>query len=51
MKAIHSDRFESPLPAGHRFPMDKYRLLRERVEAGLPEITLLEAPLVDIPTL
>jgi len=51
MKAIHSDRFEPPLPAGHRFPMDKYRLLRERVEAGLPEITLLEAPLVDIPTL
>jgi acetoin utilization deacetylase AcuC-like enzyme len=26
------DRFRIPLPAGHKFPIDKYRLLRERVE-------------------
>ena len=28
------DRFTFPLPAGHRFPLAKYRLLRERVEAA-----------------
>jgi acetoin utilization deacetylase AcuC-like enzyme len=27
------DRHGFPLPAGHRFPLGKYRLLRERVEA------------------
>lgn len=27
------DRFAFPLPAGHRFPLEKYRLLRERVVA------------------
>jgi acetoin utilization deacetylase AcuC-like enzyme len=26
------DRWRIPLPEGHRFPIDKYRLLRERVE-------------------
>lgn len=36
MRIYASDRFVLPLPAGHRFPMLKYRLLRERVEqAGL----------------
>jgi acetoin utilization deacetylase AcuC-like enzyme len=33
MKAFYSDLFELPLPGGHRFPMQKYRLLRERVVA------------------
>jgi len=28
------DRFTFPLPPGHRFPLAKYRLLRERVEAS-----------------
>jgi len=32
MKAYYSDTFELPLPEGHRFPMAKYRLLRERIE-------------------
>ena len=33
------DRYAFPLPAGHRFPLPKYRLLRERVEAaGLGEV-------------
>lgn len=31
MKVYYSDHFVLPLPAGHRFPMDKYRLLREHV--------------------
>ena len=42
MKAFYSDRFVLPLPPGHRFPMDKYRLLRERIAAGLPAVSLLE---------
>ena len=32
MQAFYADQFVLPLPPGHRFPMSKYRLLRERVE-------------------
>lgn len=36
MRLYYSDRFVLPLPEGHRFPMRKYSLLRERVVgAGL----------------
>lgn len=31
MKIFYSDSFSFPLPAGHRFPADKYVLLRERI--------------------
>lgn len=31
MKLFFTDRFVLPLPAGHRFPMSKYRLLRDRL--------------------
>jgi len=31
MRAFYSDTFELPLPDYHRFPMSKYRLLRERI--------------------
>ncbi len=31
MKAFYSDTFVLPLPEQHRFPMAKYRLLRERI--------------------
>ena len=34
MKAFYTDHFVLPLPEGHRFPMEKYRLLRERVLAA-----------------
>ncbi len=44
MRAFHSDHFVLPLPAGHRFPMPKYRLLREAVEAGIAAIRITEAP-------
>lgn len=44
MRAYTSDHFVLPLPDGHRFPMPKYRLLRERVAAELPAIRLEEAP-------
>ena len=31
MRIYYTDHFELPLPDGHRFPMDKYRQLRQRV--------------------
>lgn len=30
MKLFYADHFVLPLPAGHRFPMEKYARLRER---------------------
>jgi acetoin utilization deacetylase AcuC-like enzyme len=44
MQAFHSDHFTLPLPAGHSFPMSKYRLLREAVERELPAVRVQEAP-------
>ena len=44
MQAFYSDQFVLPLPPGHRFPMGKYRLLRDRVAAGLPEVRFAPAP-------
>ena len=32
MKLFSADQFTFPLPEGHRFPVAKYRLLRQRVE-------------------
>jgi acetoin utilization deacetylase AcuC-like enzyme len=43
VRAFHSDQFVLPLPQGHSFPMPKYRLLREAVEASLPGVRLTEA--------
>jgi acetoin utilization deacetylase AcuC-like enzyme len=34
VKAFYTDHFVLPLPEGHRFPMQKYALLRRRVEAS-----------------
>ena len=34
LKLYYTDHFELPLPPGHRFPMDKYRRLRQRVAAS-----------------
>ena len=31
MKIYYTDHFDLPLPAGHRFPMDKYQRLRQHV--------------------
>lgn len=44
MQAFHSDTFVLPLPPGHRFPMGKYRRLRERLAAERPAVRLNEAP-------
>jgi acetoin utilization deacetylase AcuC-like enzyme len=43
MQVFYTDQFVLPLPAGHRFPMGKYRLLRDRLAAELPEIRLVPA--------
>lgn len=42
MQAFYADHFVLPLPAGHRFPMPKYRLLRERID-GLPGLEMQQA--------
>jgi acetoin utilization deacetylase AcuC-like enzyme len=44
MQAYYSDHFVLPLPDGHRFPMAKYRLLRDRVARELPQVRMTEAP-------
>ena len=43
MQAFYANQFVLPLPPGHRFPMPKYRLLRERLE-GLAGLEMREAP-------
>jgi acetoin utilization deacetylase AcuC-like enzyme len=45
LKVFYSDHFVLPLPQGHRFPMVKYSMLRERVaEAGLCEPAEMRVP-------
>lgn len=45
MPVFVTDHFEVPLPSGHRFPMSKYRLLREAVIAdGLVSERAIEVP-------
>jgi acetoin utilization deacetylase AcuC-like enzyme len=44
MRAFYSDQFVLPLPQGHRFPMAKYRLLRDQLRDVLPEVELEVAP-------
>lgn len=43
MQAFYADHFVLPLPPGHRFPMQKYAMLRERLMAQMPGITMHEA--------
>jgi acetoin utilization deacetylase AcuC-like enzyme len=42
VKVFHHDRFDYPLPEGHRFPLARYRMLREALE-GTPGIDLAES--------
>lgn len=44
MQAFYSDEFVLPLPAGHRFPMTKYRLLRDRLAADARQRFQLTVP-------
>jgi acetoin utilization deacetylase AcuC-like enzyme len=43
MQVFYADQFVLPLPPGHRFPMAKYRLLRDRLADELPEVRLMPA--------
>ncbi len=43
VQAFYSDQFVLPLPEGHRFPMAKYALLRERIAQELPGVRLAPA--------
>ncbi len=44
MRAYYSDHFVLPLPEGHRFPMAKYQMLRNRVASELPGVQMQPAP-------
>ena len=44
MQAFYADNFVLPLPPGHRFPMGKYKLLRERLVNELPTVRMTQAP-------
>lgn len=45
MNAYYADHFVLPLPDGHRFPMAKYRLLRDALAEGAAgPVQLCEAP-------
>ena len=44
MKVFYTDQFVLPLPPGHRFPMGKYRLLRDRLATELPGVAPQLAP-------
>jgi acetoin utilization deacetylase AcuC-like enzyme len=43
VKAFYTDHFVLPLPAGHRFPMEKYSRLRD-LASSLSDLELVEAP-------
>lgn len=45
MHAFYADHFVLPLPLGHRFPMQKYAMLRDRIVENLPRVCLLQAPM------
>jgi len=49
-RLVYTDHYELPLPAGHRFPIEKYRLLRELLEAD-GGFTFEPAPLAGISTI
>lgn len=43
MQVFYATQFVLPLPPGHRFPMDKYRMLRDRLVAEMGDIRLQQA--------
>jgi acetoin utilization deacetylase AcuC-like enzyme len=43
MKAFYADQFVLPLPSGHRFPMAKYQMLRDRLQAEYPAVQMSQA--------
>jgi acetoin utilization deacetylase AcuC-like enzyme len=49
LKVFYSDHYTIPLPEGHRFPMSKYRMLRDLLlnEKILSPENLYESPLAE----
>lgn len=43
MQVFYATQFVLPLPTGHRFPMGKYQLLRDRLADELPAMRLQQA--------
>ena len=43
MHVYYATQFVLPLPAGHRFPMEKYRMLRDALQQHLPQVQLGQA--------
>jgi acetoin utilization deacetylase AcuC-like enzyme len=43
MQVFYATQFVLPLPQGHRFPMAKYQLLRDRLARELPHLALQQA--------
>ncbi len=43
MQVFFATQFVLPLPAGHRFPMAKYQMLRDRLAAEMPAVRLSQA--------
>ena len=50
MRVYYSDHHEIPLPPGHKFPLPKYRMLRDVLAADL-RVQLEPAPLADAATI
>lgn len=50
LKVFHSDRYDLPLPEGHRFPMDKYKKVREGLlnQGLVQDYQLIEAPFAHV---
>lgn len=40
MHVYYADHFVLPLPESHRFPMPKYRMLRDWLSANLPQLSM-----------
>jgi acetoin utilization deacetylase AcuC-like enzyme len=43
VQVFYATQSAPPLPSGHRFPMAKYQLLRDRLAAELPSVELIQA--------
>jgi acetoin utilization deacetylase AcuC-like enzyme len=43
MQVFYADQFVLPLPEGHRFPMGKYRMLREQLAQHVQQVRLMPA--------
>ncbi|HZY19435.1 MAG TPA: histone deacetylase [Ramlibacter sp.] len=43
MQVFYATQFVLPLPPGHRFPMAKYQLLRDRLAGEVPAVQLMQA--------